>query len=224
MLFRSQENVGSWDIIMKKLLAAIAVILPFQMNSVLAADIMPDPAYDWTGFYSGLHVGYGDFDGTYFIDSGAGNTDINGNGVVGGTLGGYNFQSDSIVFGIESDTTLTDLDDTIAGGAIDFDVNLESSLRGRLGVAFDRFMPFVTGGVALAHAKSDNSAVGDSDKNYHLGFVIGGGLEFAATDHVRLRAEYLYSDFGKETYNIGVFNDTAKWHQHVARAALIWAW
>ncbi|WP_375689487.1 outer membrane protein [Bartonella sp. AP57NXGY] len=32
------------------------------------------------------------------------------------------------------------------------------------------------------------------------GFTLGGGIDFAMTDHVLLRAEYRYSDFGKKEY------------------------
>ncbi|WP_375646190.1 MULTISPECIES: outer membrane protein [unclassified Bartonella] len=33
-----------------------------------------------------------------------------------------------------------------------------------------------------------------------VGFTLGGGIDFAMTDHVLLRAEYRYSDFGKKEY------------------------
>ncbi len=31
-------------------------------------------------------------------------------------------------------------------------------------------------------------------------FTLGGGIDFAMTDHILLRAEYCYSDFGKKEF------------------------
>jgi outer membrane immunogenic protein len=33
-----------------------------------------------------------------------------------------------------------------------------------------------------------------------VGWTIGGGVEFAATDNITLKAEYLYADFGKASF------------------------
>ena len=206
---------------MDKFLSLAAVFMALSAGTARSADVVSDPAYDWTGFYSGVDLGYAWVDGRYFIDPG-GAVDIKTDGVRFGTLGGYNFQSDNIVFGIESDTSFGTLKDSNI--AIDaFKIGIESTLRARVGVSFDRVLPFATAGVALAQASSNDIGIG-KDSNYHLGLAVGGGLEFAATDHLRLRGEYLYESFGKETYHIGSFNDTAKWDQQTVRAAVIWAW
>lgn len=148
-----------------------------------------------------------------------------------GTLGGYNFQSgDNWVFGIESDSTFTNLKDEFVAPATiaSFRVKMEGSLRARVGFAHDRFLPFITAGIGIANGKTSDNISG-SDKNIHLGFVAGAGLEYALTDHFRIRGEYLYKNFGKETYDmvdpaIGPVSDIVKWDEHVARAAFIYAW
>ncbi len=33
-----------------------------------------------------------------------------------------------------------------------------------------------------------------------VGFTLGGGIDFAMTDHILLRAEYRYLDFGKKEF------------------------
>ena len=201
--------------------AAIAVVL--SAGTAQSADLMSDPAYDWTGFYSGVDLGYSSAD-LHYVLAGGTTFNTNSNGVRFGTLGGYNFQTDNIVLGIESDTsfgTLKDFNPTIEK----FRIDLESTFRARAGVSVDRFLPFVSAGAALAHASSyDNCGACGKDSNYQLGLAVGGGLEYAATDHLRLRAEYLYESFGKEKYQLGIFTDHAKWDQQVARAAVIWAW
>jgi outer membrane immunogenic protein len=206
---------------MKKLLSFTVAIMALSAGAARAADVMSDPAYDWSGFYSGVHFGYAQVDGTYFADT-VGNEDLDVNGARFGTLGGYNFQSDNIVFGIESATSFGNLSDSTP--TIDkFKIGIESTLRARVGVGMDRFLPFISGGAALVKATSNDFGTG-KDSNYHLGFVVGGGLEYAVNDNIRIRGEYLYENFGKKTYHIGRFNDTAKWDQHIVRAAVIWAW
>ncbi|MGF7157568.1 porin [Bartonella heixiaziensis] len=85
--------------------------------------------------------------------------------------------------------------------------------RVRIGfVAADRIMPYVAGGVAYAQMQgisttSEKDASGkavstkDFDKTMTMvGYTLGGGVDFAMTDNVLLRAEYRYSDFGKKKF------------------------
>ncbi len=39
-----------------------------------------------------------------------------------------------------------------------------------------------------------------SDSQTHLGWIAGGGGEFAVTDHITIKAEGLYYDLGSEGY------------------------
>ncbi|WP_375701575.1 outer membrane protein, partial [Bartonella sp. AA81SXKL] len=78
----------------------------------------------------------------------------------------------------------------------------------------DRIMPYVAGGVSYAQVQAVSStkvtkAADDAeiasaqlfDKTKTLvGFTLGGGVDFAMTDNVLLRAEYRYSDFGKKKF------------------------
>ncbi|WP_142415872.1 outer membrane protein [Bartonella massiliensis] len=79
--------------------------------------------------------------------------------------------------------------------------------------AIDRIMPYIAGGIAytqlqLASSLKAETAGGDEiatakvyDKSKtFVGFTIGGGVDFAMTDNVLLRAEYRYSDFGKKAF------------------------
>ncbi len=86
--------------------------------------------------------------------------------------------------------------------------------RVRVGfAAVDRIMPYVAGGIAYAQVqkvdsikvKDENNAdigtatVSDASKTM-VGFTVGGGIDFAMTDNVLLRAEYRYSDYGKKAF------------------------
>ena len=74
-------------------------------------------------------------------------------------------------------------------------------MRGRLGYAGGRFMPFVTGGAAIGNIQATTPAfIGASSSQ--VGWTIGAGLEFAIAGNWTAKAEYLYVDLGK--FNCGL--------------------
>ena len=80
----------------------------------------------------------------------------------------------------------------------------EGSVRGRLGIAVDRALFFATGGVAFAQFINQfNNPIFlggfNSISTTRIGYVVGGGLEYALTTNFSLRAEYRYEDFGRYT-------------------------
>ena len=85
--------------------AAFAADLPAGPPAQAPAAYVPvvTPVYNWSGIYIGINGGYG-FGSTDWSPSGftgPGTFNTNG-GLVGGTAG-FNFQSGSVVFGIEGD-------------------------------------------------------------------------------------------------------------------------
>jgi len=157
------------------------------------------PVYTWSGFYIGVNGG-GAF-GRSVWDS-TGGFDISG-GLVGGTLG-YNYQFGQGVIGLEGDIDWADINGTTTNfcalGCKTSDSWL-STVRGRLGYAAGRFMPFVTGGVAFGDIKASTPGFpGNSTTN--AGWTLGGGLEFAIVGNWTAKAEYLYVDLGK--FNCGL--------------------
>jgi outer membrane immunogenic protein len=99
-----------------KLIVSVALAVTAIMNigAASAADLaarpytkapamVVDPAYDWSGFYIGGHVGYlwgktRVADDGVLTESGAPT-----NGVIGGVLAGYNWQSGPLALGVEGD-------------------------------------------------------------------------------------------------------------------------
>jgi outer membrane immunogenic protein len=191
--------------------AAIAMFLAMGASAKAADAIVDDPTTDWSGFYLGGHVGYGwaDMSGAYDEEDASSQLfaeDLDLDGIVLGAHAGYNWQRDSLVFGIEGDVSFTDLDDS--GGAPDpdeteeqsGDVDLLASVRGRLGIAIDDVLLYATAGVAIPSAEYEITGTSDTDgkvKFGDIGGVVGGGVEFAMTDSIRLRAEGLYYFFGE---------------------------
>lgn len=200
---------------MKRLLLAGLSLVALSSAS-FAADYSDTPAaYDWTGFYLGAHGGYG------WAESGVSYTDLvdtdddfsvnleSDGFVVGGQLG-FNWQWESLVLGIEGDASFADLngdDDFDNGlgeiGNVENDVDMLASIRGRAGFAFDRFMPFITAGYGYADGEVSGNVTGDmsgsfSEDQSYDGWVYGFGMEFAVTENVSLRAEYLRYDLDND--------------------------
>lgn len=204
------------DTTMKKLLLGLLATSGICMAApAMAADYLPpEPVptvYDWSGFYVGAHLGYGWGDSDNDASNGAQwSTDIDG--IIGGLHLGYNFQIDSFVIGLEGDFDLTDIDgsDSCPNAAFtcSTDIDYVGTVRGRLGFAIDQVLLYGTGGVAFTKAAfaNDNGAGNrDTKKDTEIGFVAGGGIEFAAADNFTVRVEGLYYDFNG--FNFAWSND-----------------
>jgi outer membrane immunogenic protein len=218
---------------MRTILASLGIVAVAGIGSVAsAADIPRRPApapaqapyfappYNWTGFYVGINGG-GAW-GTSRWDS-TGSFDVSG-GLVGGTLG-YNWQAGAIVFGIEGDINWTDIDGR-TNTACPLGCRTENgwlgTVRGRIGYAFDRFMPYVTGGLAFGDvdARTPGSPGASSDRT---GWTVGAGLEFALAGNWTAKAEYLYVDLGSFNcgLNCGAFTpDNVSFKTNVLRVGL----
>lgn len=168
------------------------------------------PVWSWTGFYAGVHASAVDGD---INDEVAGRETetvvLDPNGVMGGVQAGYNFQIGRILLGIEGDIGFGDLDDRgkTSDGTVEAKTEWIATIRGRLGHSWDRTLIYVTGGVAFTELKIDYhyrfsafDSFDHSGTESATGWTVGGGVEHALTDTVTLKAEYLYADFGKETF------------------------
>lgn len=176
--------------------------------------------YDWTGFYVGGHFGYGDagfgpgtnpfpLQGVFFPHSPT--------GLIGGFQMGYNRElANHLVLGIEADAAFTSPPDqaALARAPAPFNTTLDyvGTVRGRIGYAFGRSMPFVTGGFAWGHTHiniNDDPASGggiiSSVGHYQPGWTAGLGLEFAVSGNWTAKLEYDYVDLARQTYDLGGF-------------------
>lgn len=205
---------------MKKHFVVVAGLFGFLAltNVAMAADPVVDTAYDWSGAYVGVQAGYGwgdsgyelDFDGSPILQF---SSSPQPDGFLGGLYAGYNFQTESmLVLGVEVDASLSGMSDDGSpwfqnGGpnpaGVGFaDINWSGAARARIGYAADRFMPYITGGVAIAEVKFGYDLVSDpvtlSGKTTMLGWTIGAGVEYAITDSIQARLEYRYTDYGHD--------------------------
>jgi outer membrane immunogenic protein len=162
--------------------------------------------YNWTGLYIGAHGGWAWGD--------VGGLDVDG-GFIGGQIG-FNWQAPGspFVFGVEFDSAWANIEGSavipgVVGAASEIDY--QGSLRGRIGYAFGPALLYATGGlawmhndVAIAAVVAPGFVVGAADDNTHFGWTIGAGLEYAFAPNWSAKVEYLYADYGAETYFSGV--------------------
>lgn len=146
-------------------------------------------------------------------------------GIVGGTIG-FNYQWTWFVAGLEGDLDWSGMrwsetSPTEEGAFLGlastgtvtstYKNNVLSTFAARFGVASDHTLFFAKAGGAWTREKFD---FGGSDPNFgvitgsdsfsRLGWMVGAGIEYAVTNHVTLKAEYNYIDFGSNSENLTV--------------------
>jgi outer membrane immunogenic protein len=179
------------------------------------------PIYNWTGLYLGIEGG-GAFGGSNWDRTGS--RDISG-GLAGGTIG-YNWQFNQVVAGLEGDfgwAGISGSSSTNCPAGCKTSDGWLGTARGRLGYAADRFLPYITGGLAVGdiRAQTPGFASASQDK---AGWTIGAGLEGAITGNWTAKAEYLYVDLGSFNCGLncgaGLVNDNVSFHTNILRAGL----
>ena len=99
------------------LISLLAVPGPVLITPAIAADIEPiieeAAAYNWTGFYVGAHVGYGEADvnGEFDQEDTGLIFGLEPNGLIGGVHAGFDWQISSFVLGVEGDFSWADWED-----------------------------------------------------------------------------------------------------------------
>jgi outer membrane immunogenic protein len=150
----------------------------------------------------------------------------NPSGVIGGGHLGFDYQiptwnwfsSSGVVIGLEgsvdgsslSKTTVVNLPGAFGGSGTltaNSSADIQGSIRGRLGIAWDRVLVYATGGVAFGGINTNFELNGvdaagvpffgqTSRSNSRTGWTVGGGIEYALTNNWSIGAEYRFTDFG----------------------------
>lgn len=183
-------------------LALFAVSFPAAAADMPVGDYYNGPPrsvvsyYNWTGGYVGINGGYGwgESDWDYPL-----NTVKPRGGLIGATLG-YNWQSGAMVYGVEGDFDYSMMKDSVdcALGPCEVDNQWLSTARLRIGYAFDRWLPYLTGGAGFGDVKATRASVNSAGaSNVMAGLAVGGGVEYAFLGNWTAKIEYLYVDLGK---------------------------
>jgi outer membrane immunogenic protein len=184
----------------------------------------PPPEFSWTGFYLGVHAGGGldhfAFPFDIFVPAPGGflksTSGITASGPIGGLQAGFNYELPyfHIVAGIEIDNSAsgirgqTTVNGTLVSGApatATFGSKFEDfgTARVRLGYAWGRFLPYLTGGFTYGTIETlysvatpgffnaGSSTATRSGVFPHVG-AVGIGAEYAVAPNFTVKVEYLY--------------------------------
>ena len=157
--------------------------------------------YNWSGFYLGLNAGGAFGINTMSASGGGGSASVKEPGFLGGAQVGANYQTGPVVWGFEADYDASTQDKSLPAGALTGSASQTpwfATLRGRVGMAFDRTLVYGTAGGAAGELRSITAIpTGTSNTTVTYGtWTAGGGVEYGITDNLSARLEYLYLDKG----------------------------
>lgn len=212
--------------------AADAADLPSQKGLPLAP---PPPPFSWQGFYVGAYSGALLGDGTFTFTQ---RTPLRGAAFIGGGTIGYNWQwAPFVVLGLEADFGYRG---QIQAERVNWtypnptDSGVLGSFRARLGYAFTpRWLAYGTGGLAFGTDFAPTAfqsffppAFGllNTGTTVRAGWTAGAGVEYAWSDRLSVKAEYLYAwlaDSGVSySTNVGPVGLNVGSAGHIARGGL----
>jgi outer membrane immunogenic protein len=220
----------------------VALVMATMVGPAAAADLRgpiyqplsqvppPPPILrpSWEGFYLGINGG-GAWGSSQW--NGADRFDLWG-GLIGGTVG-YNWQPwyGRIVLGVEGDLDWSGLSGNTSGLCAGCEIRNHwlATLRGRVGVDFQGFLPYFTAGLAAGDIQTTVPGLpGGSSTN--AGWALGGGIEYLVLapraplgPAVSVKAEYLHVDLGDFSCGLNCGFDSSgnvSFHANVFRAGL----
>jgi high affinity Mn2+ porin len=180
-----------------------------------AADLAKTPiaqaaGFDWSGWYGGGHIGYSrGYGRDVLFDPAPNSAETTFGSIFGAVQFGYNYLLPSrLLLGIEGDISFPNyLDDGIVesrptlASSVTEKLDFISTVRGRVGYAFNHWLFYATGGFAWSQARllEDNDLTGNEDKILRMraGWAVGAGVELAIGQSWTARLEYLYDRLGK---------------------------
>jgi outer membrane immunogenic protein len=213
------------DAMFRKILTS-GVLLAGLSGAALAADlpshapppvyVPPPPVFSWTGFYAGIAggIGLGRTDHFDFTPGGVAPHDVNGP-LVGGEAG-YDYQLGPLVVGVLADADYTNINGSATcpnpADVCQTRNNFLGSVRGKVGVAFNQFLVFGTGGVGFEDTRyneivnATGANVGTPQTIFKTGFTAGGGLAYQVAPGWAIKAEYVYYGFGSTNFAAGTLD------------------
>jgi outer membrane immunogenic protein len=228
---------------MKKLLLG-ASFVALTIGPLAAADLparMPVKApapvvaamYNWSGFYIGAHAG-GGWSEKCFTFVGASDGCHDADGWLAGGQVGFNVQSGQFVFGVEFSGSWADINGShtallVPADSYSTDINSLLLFTGRVGMAFDRLLIYVTGGGAWVRDEFSYAAAGigtSTTKQNRTGWTVGAGLEYGLSPNWSIAAQYNYVDLGDKDVTFGgaaapfPFTDNVEQDMHIATVRL----
>ncbi|MGD9503088.1 MAG: outer membrane beta-barrel protein, partial [Methyloceanibacter sp.] len=194
----------------------IFLLLALSAGAALAGESLPSEAYDWTGFYYGVHAGavasrseWKDPTG----DFGYLGSDFNGEAVSGGGIfgmqAGYNWQIDNAVLGLEGEFSSVRINNVarcfFGTTACLSETDYLGTLAARFGVTAGDLLFYGKAGGAWAHTSQHMDMTVFQNRwsapdSSSWGWILGAGVEAALDPSLTAKIEYDYVDFGTEDH------------------------
>jgi outer membrane immunogenic protein len=185
-----------------RIASAVLGLGALAVSPALSADLSLAPVYkapasivapSWSGFYAGVHAGYGwgeakvspqvgpaftPDQAQWFVDNGS--PTLNTSGALGGFQAGYNFQNGPVVWGLEADFSFSGVKGSRSTpllvppaplGLLDRSFAEHDSLkwmatfRGRIGWATPNVLLYATGGLAVGEREFSQFVLTDPTVN-----------------------------------------------------------
>ncbi|WP_439156340.1 outer membrane protein [Yoonia sp.] len=133
---------------------------------------------DWTGFYAGAQLGYGQLEADPALDP------TEPDGAIYGVHAGYRYDLGNIVLGAELDFDGTEIEVTNPA------LELDSIFRAKLSAGYDAgaFLPYLTAG--YVEAETSGAADGTTDGDFY-----GLGVAYKMNNNLIIGGEVLQHDF-----------------------------
>lgn len=228
-------------------LAGAAAMFSLAAGAANAGSNVAHSPFDWSGVYFGATVGGGMLDANgpgYYYGNWYNNSDKS-TGWAAGLTAGANMQAGAAVFGLEGDFGWAGFKGSGASQAGEYGWsstwNWLATARLRAGVAVDRALIYVTGGLALADVDSQfcyytnncgyaGGYYDSKNSGVKAGLVAGAGVEYAMNRNISVKLEYLFVDLPTieattpyaqaNSYGPGKFNNQAS----LFRAGINYRW
>lgn len=211
--------------------------LPVLALGLAAAPALAKDEADWTGFYAGVHGGLNQtrsatdvtLGGAWssetaalrdFVATSMAERQRDDGYHLGGQIG-YNYQTGSLVLGVEAETSFFPGSETVSRGPLRFsgsptlsytftntiDPKHMSSIKTKAGVALGSTLIYAEGGWAWTKARFATTAT--SNANYLKGgeleqtmdgYIVGGGIEQRLGKNLSVRLSYNFTDQGTASY------------------------
>jgi outer membrane immunogenic protein len=222
------------------LICASVALAALTADAARAADLgvrgpMAAPAiapYDWNGPFFGISTGLTVGQTRHSAAAGDLTPTFDMTGGLFGLALGYNWQAGRVLYGIDTDISLSTSRGTsgyLTAPAFQAETRERwfATYRGRVGLVRDSWMFYVTGGGATADVNiiATEAAIANESK-VRWGWTAGVGVEAGRIHSFTVKAEYLYADFGNTSYfnppPLGFFNRAGgvPLHDHVLRLGL----
>lgn len=214
-----------------KILLLTSSLMLLAATSLNAADVMhyhktmivinkqPINSFNWGGSYLGGQLGYKRNRETAEVTSPKPEAVVDSpevRGEIAGIYAGFNKAiKDNIFAGVETDFLWHKTRGVVSASKKDGDFGTlfakwSGSTRVRLAWAYNRFLPYLAGGVTYAKFNATPPYVYSnyvkevllSETNSRLGWTLGAGLDYAANDNILLRMEYRYNNYGKKNFTV----------------------